>query len=250
METAITKKKGIDSLVSGYTPGKVEEKKEMTVRGENNFHQLYGSFEEFISGPCSLFADQLSDELNRSLSYQILSPSEINTFLSGMIQFENLPFYKMHAAFFISKLIQDSYEAGNNDFTIDATILSEMSHLGSHLKGKEDAPLRTTIRGDGLRYLGANSRYTKIRYEGNADLGFGASAENCKFILQGDAGSYFALNASDSIFTINGSIIDVATPHHCTFKTDNKETLERLKEIIPVHNKIIYIDKEGEHNIR
>ncbi len=240
MEIQISKGKGIDTLVSGYSPRKVEEGGEIQVVGETIFKDLledYRQFgdpsqrEKFIGKSGFVVTDHIT---------KVLSPSEIHKFLllSTTVPSEDL------FGEFIGRLIQNSYDAGYNDFTFD--IRSHEAVLGCHLKGTQENPVRLKVLGDLAARSLSGCKYVNVNHEGNlGDLSL--------------IGTWY------STFHFNGSIgkesgIDVS---NCTFYTTNRETLSQLLQHVPnetmeslrysrfVHskNKIVFISTNGEEEV-
>ncbi len=203
----IRKRKGIDSLVSGYTPGKVEEKKETCVVGECDYLKL---FKKYINTqPLYPYLKLLLSmgSYTERVKYidEILTPSEICSFV-------NLIEVHPHgcSGLFISRLIQNSYDAGYNDFSLNTQNL-KLEYLGAELCGSKNKKISLSIEGDAGYECGLNAKHIHLT-------------------LHGDAGTYLGHRAVRSIFTIHGLIqrpFGYASSG-CVFRTSNKKTLREL----------------------
>jgi len=241
VETEITRKKGIDTLVSGYSPGKVEEENEIKVADSVDYGGLfkkYKRFKEIVDFPRRP-EERWVDE--------VLSPDEINLFLQTyFIHEDNRNVTAM--GLFTSRLLQNSYLGGYNNFKISMKNIPPIDSLGTCLWGCEENPLVMTI-------------------DGNVGGSFGFKAFNCRLTVNGDV-DFLSHGMENSIITIHGEYekddLDVAPiigirlgftqiSGNCTFKSSQYSTAKKLADLAyckrEANNKVFFIHPDGREEL-
>lgn len=152
------------------------------IGGNEEAKKLENNFEELIQKYASSYDwSSAVDDFEELKSVKaVLSPLEISA-LSQALILKNIS--RSHAGIFLSRLIQNSYDSGHNDFTIMAEEPTSLDHLGYKLKGGFFKPLKITLKGYAMRY---------------------------------------AVNASYLDFTIKGDVHSHSNARHCTFTFDEK----------------------------
>ncbi|MFH1637759.1 MAG: hypothetical protein ABIB71_05025 [Candidatus Woesearchaeota archaeon] len=212
---AISLNKGKDDIFSGYSKLETpEERKESKVEGGllfEGFEELVKQYEEILAIDNWNIAKKALAKLAKIDS--ILEPDQINSFLQATVKYGDYRDYSWNTGDFITRLIQNSHEAGNNRFELNTKVLSKEIHgLGYKLKGREDNLLEIIV--------GGNTGYACC-YE----------AENIgKFYIGGNAECNCGYKAKNS-----------------TFKTPIRETLQLLKTYVPKDkgNRIYFIEPNG-----
>ncbi len=268
METQIIKKgKAIDHLVSGYSPGKIEEERSMVAEG-GKFYELAQKYVQYV------------EVFNQGREVDdILIPAEIDSFLRGteFIEVKRKQFFA-HPTF-ISKLIQNSYNAGYNDFHFSTTRSPIYSHLATGVVAKPENPCNITIEGHARSASCRSVRHVNLTVYGDAgtDLAQGAKDSNitvhgnCKsscgtqtrassFIINGNVERSCGSYSRGSTFLIGGRIFKEFTEHMAwdeipgmkargsTFKTPHLKELMTLS-LAPAGNRIIYIHPDGREEV-
>ena len=205
----IKKGKGIEGLFEGFTAGKPEEEKPIEV-AEGRFQELREKYEKFLDAKITPWNDM--DDERRKIT-DLLMPEDINKFLQITIQYEQHRQYCWRTGYFISRLVQNSYTAGHNEFILDTTALKEIDYLGSRLEGTKERPIELTIKG-------------------NAGSNFGFWSKDATFNIIGNARDYCGWGVENS-----------------TFKITNRETLKRLLNYVPKSNRVIYIHPNGAEEV-
>ncbi len=228
METAITKGKGIDTLVRGYSPNKVEEEKEMQCKGDPALQEVIEKYE------ASVFDKPKPDLHDYS---EVLTPEQIKHFAIWILQYDQVGNYSILRSSVLKKLIANSYQAGHNNFFIPKEN-STWGYVGSNLD--------------------ASGRKCKIDVSGRVH-GCGVESVNVDITVHGGV-ALFAYRTKDSVFTFNGEIVtDVRKEHrkylargarHCIFRTPHEENIEKLQHFVPWGNRIILIKGEEEEVVR
>jgi len=222
MECEIVKKKGIEGLVSEYSPKKVEEEKVLQEVGGGKFAELLEQYKQFED---PVQRERYVRETNFDFVYctkDILTPEEINTFLllSAAIETDD------PAGVFSSRLIQNSYRSGYYDFVFKVS--NQEVVLGRHLAGSRKNPLRMKVTGN----LAATSL---------------AGAEYIDVTLEGSLGDMSIWNSDSSTFFFDGPVgKNIGSgAFNCTFKTSKRQILADLIYWIPPEVKKFKVDSLG-----
>ena len=241
----------LDRILEGLNPDSVEEKKPLPVE-QSDFSDVlrqYRAFNEWKPTPEEMGPYHFLDaNLKRTAKIKIiLPPSAINALFHSIITHDH-DADKM--TFFISRLIQNSYNAGYNDFFLQ-TLDEETNYLCRNLQGTKDNPLKVTVTGNGTFHLGGESQHIFLTVYGDA-WGLGAGVRDSTFILDGDDLGYLGWHSDDSM-TSDGSLrstyvlkgkIGPSTGRfcdNCTFKVYNPDTIKKLRDI-PQTNTIILVE--------
>ncbi len=277
METAISKQKGFDNLVSGYSSGKVEEEREINVV-EDDFSRLLSRLNLLLRLPNT-----------DTKTTEALPPTEIDRFLQHASKMKELENYNELVGPFISRVVQNSYYAGHNNFHFETDILANALRTFADLKGYEDNPLKVNLKGDvGDAFcpftdciecvvdgnIGSwaynNAKHGRLELHGNAAEGLGFEAQHTTFEVHGNI-EYACFNSTkDSLITLHGStgLICASDVKDCTFylygkigltfgrdsrnstfKTTRKDNLYALQRDVGIENKLIYIHPDGREEI-
>ena len=237
----IKKGKGINDVVRGITPGRVEDERRVEVVDENEFSELMDKCFKFVDDDNYRHLYD-PDKLRASLRGYVLTPSQINYFLQATIELESCKGYAHSVCRFMRPLIQNSYDAGHNGFTLNTKDLPLIGSVGWSLKGTEDRLLMLGVEGDAGNILGLGARHACFTLNGNyVGDNLGSTAFYSTFILNvEDTGKDSGFVAGD-----------------CTFKTPNREVLSKLIDSVsrvdgdifgkrkPSYNKIIFIHPDG-----
>ncbi len=244
MNTEIRKSKGIDILVRDYSPDKVEKDNPVTIVGENIYRELMKEYRKHLSTgfqfqDCKKF---VRGEI-QGWTDAVLSPPKIDHFLQ-LTSIDRDWGYQYKVGPFIARLIQNSYNAGHNNFILSTYDLPKIRDLG-YFSGTEENPLCIQTKGDLDSYYGVDVQYASLTIEGDVDLSFG-------------------YRAKDSTFTFNGQIPmdEDIRAENCTFRTTRRDTLEILQMLAlppysftkrtarnPLGNKIIFIHEDGREEL-
>jgi len=170
---------------------------------------------------------------SKKLSYDSLSPFQMDIVLQKIIQNRNLKSDGRAAGLMMAKLLQKSYNSGYNDFAL-ATRNSFISHIGTQLKGNVESLLNLTIYGNVGHSFGINSRDSDFTINGDANLWFGFGSENCSFTVDGKTGMWCGADSKNSIYLLYGSVGPYcgSDSYNCLFKTPNEKTYKKLLEMV------------------
>ena len=230
MPTAAPIKKGggIDEILKGQTPGKLDVEKEPAVARREEFETLLLKYELALELDISPREKYLR-EMKKTVG--VLTPEEIDLFLQTTVRYENHEKYCSSTGYFISRLIQDSYDAGHNDFTLNTKGLRGLDKLCTELKGKKKNPLKVTINGNAGNCCGEDSKRSLFYIEGNAGDDCGRVSKKSVFCVSGDVGSKCGSWSKKS-----------------TFKTPNRETLGKMYKDIDdskYGGRVVFIKPDG-----
>jgi len=134
--------------------------------------------------------------------YETLKPVQIDMLLQRMIK--ETPKKHLELSVFLSKIIQNSYKKGYNNFTL-TTKETELKMIGSRLRGMQENPIQITIRGNPGTNLGWKSENCEYNIQ-SAEYSCGAESENCTYNIKGNAGYNCGANSANSTYNITGSV--------------------------------------------
>ncbi len=254
--TQVRKSKGIQDLVRGYTPGKVEEEIKPDFP-ENKLAEVVASYENILNSCEYSFTLEEQRTLRRKIKL-VLKPVLIKSFIYYAHKYSRVNGFYFATSIFINQLIRNSYQAGFNDFSLDIIYNHQRYCLG--LTGEKKRPIKLNIQGnvfyDDLRrcqnveaeihgdcdsFCGHYCRNVKIVCYGSAGYGFGERSRESRFTVFGDVVRSFAKGASDSMFEIHGSLIEdqfvpelniASRAENITFQIHNDDTLEKIIEAL------------------
>ena len=269
----------LDRILEGLNPDSVEEKKRIKVQGGNKLARVCRKYEQFykIDQHFSNIQWQLKkDRFVRNPRYrfhglrlpEVLSPVEINSFVQSKLDVELDFDTRFKSELFLSKLIQNSYAAGFQDFKL---LLDKPNwSFPWYLLGNFSNPLKMAIHGS-LSSHGYGVEGVNTTLYGNV---FRIENMQSSFLeVYGDVGFESCNNARDSTFIFHGKFIFCRgysrdLPHsnqsigsrsgRCLFKTTNRETLEDLSRYVCCGvqerqnggHKIIFIHPDGHEEVR
>jgi len=223
MQTEIQTGKGIEGLVSA---SQVEEERHIEA-SEHDLSQLHKRYVQLLDVPMwNHYCFYVPLEF-------ILTPDQINTFLQQTIPYENHPKYPDNTGRFITQLIQNSYIAGMNDFTLNTTALKELHRAVYRIKGPQTKPLKLTIIGNAGALFGFESINLLVNITGNSGSALGGHSSESTFNIQGLAGR----GCGEMAF-------------HSTFKTPNETSLQQMLKSVPDSNRVIFIHPDGTEEIK
>ena len=270
------KGRGIDDLIDKYHPNQVEEASRVLTSGKSIFVDLLEKYTKLKELP--EYSDPESwmkgESLYKKMSgiTAVLNPQELRAFLSvlNIIEEKVVP----HQGLFLTKLIQNSYDAGYNNFSLDHEDKA-IIHVGSFLRGREDNPLTMNIekaRGlfyaHGAEYINMTVEVSVFGYAerirnssltilGDAATGSGRRSFRTAFHVTGDTHGDLAEYARESSYLLDGEFktapskrwIRDSAPQQCTFKSPRPATVDTLLDYIPSGNRIVLIHADGREEI-
>ncbi|MFH1638130.1 MAG: hypothetical protein ABIB71_06915 [Candidatus Woesearchaeota archaeon] len=230
---AISLNRADEDIFSGYSKLETpEERIEHKVEGSLMFEghkDLLKKYEDFLT------LDRWSKIYRTSAKItSVLKPEQINGFLQTTIRYEYHDNYSLSTGIFITRLIQNSHDEGNNMFMLNTKVLfRDIDGIGFELKGKWDKSLEIIVEGNvGNDSFERAKNIGKLHIAGNAGDYCGRGAQNInELYIGGNARSECGKGVDD-----------------CTFKTPNMQTLQLLKETVSKGkgNKIYFIHPNKE----
>ncbi|MBS3122950.1 hypothetical protein J4434_08785 [Candidatus Woesearchaeota archaeon] len=222
---------GLDDLVRRHTARRPDEKKKIVADSSSHL-----ALKEVLEKFCLLlkldrnsffYEDRFRELRDRTITEltEVLTPAEIEVALQLICyQIENEPKNETLAKLipetvgaFITKFIQISYNAGNNNFYLNTKCYSQKIHdIGCHLNGTEERYVKVKIDGD-VQGLCKRSSYCEFEINENIvrDLqGLGFKSRKCAITING------TFPVDEGILGINIS--------ESRLKTKNEETLRQL----------------------
>ena len=136
----------------------------------------------------------------------VLNPEQINILFQLIIN-KSLA-YRVNqniTGLYLSKLIQDSYNAGHNNFYLN-TGDTQIERMGCELKGTLENVLKLKIDGNVGSTCGADSEKTMFNINGNVGDGCGLDTTNSTFGIKGNVGTWCGMKSIYSTFNIKGNV--------------------------------------------
>jgi formylmethanofuran dehydrogenase subunit C len=209
---------GLDGMF-GYTTDDVETQREITHICDPDMQRIYGECNSFLD------YDVLS-AVNSDIETVVL-PSQINEFVQNGKIFSEHENYSNIFGIYISKLVKNSYDDGNNDFVLDLENVPLFDHLFLCLKGrgtkndidiivngnvgsnfaKSSMFLQVTLNGDADDSFGFNSNYLTAHIKGNVKDYFGIVSNHMHALIEGNVGDKLG-NSFYSNFVVGGDVGD------------------------------------------
>jgi len=251
MELAM-KKKSLEDSVRGHSGGVIESEKEVEVKGESPLIKVVQNFEKFLGREIpNDIPLELDEEYFEGIPY-ILSSNELNAFLQltpYLIGHEN---YERHLGYFISKLVNNAFIAGHNNYRIDLIDLPPLDDVCLELRDRDlGYPLIVNVIGNVGSNFGWGTEKCRINFEGNANDAFCASVQNSEIYAQGNIGYSAFMEMKDSIVRIEADFQILGyNIENCIFKTANEDLLKKILDPKPGlvaggNNGVVYIKPDG-----
>jgi hypothetical protein len=136
----------------------------------------------------------------------VLEPMQIDDLLeiiksnSGLL---DLKLGLVCAGEYISRLIQISFNAGRNGFTLHTGNDIRVDDLGACLRGSRKRYLELQVYGDAGDFAGGSSRYLKMQIYGDTLLFTGVGADHSEFYICGKAGNHCGYRSTDSQYSVS-----------------------------------------------
>ena len=244
------KGKGLDDVIGRLVP----EVPDTLLRQPSGSDPVLETFRSFLQ----LNDDQeVLDILLKAQVTYALDPARIDAYFQQFLVYEAESNWDIVTGLFTSKLIQDSYLHGHNNFKLTTRMNTNESLLmGSYLRGTKEKPINITIDGDRHEMFGSNSHYVHSIIQGSVGGQCGEESKNCSYEIDEKWGCNLGREAVESIFYLKAA--PARTVHQmpdcrcglhaqkCTFTTSDKDALEQLKHV-PRGNRIIYLKEEIVH---
>ena len=178
--------------------------------------EAYQKYQDYIK---RVLYHKDSPVVRPSLHSLILSPEEINSFVhiitgeyleeflyfNSILEIEKLDDRVNEATgHFISRLVQVSYEKGNNDFKISIDRFN-IDYLLNELSGTEDRPIKAEIIGNVGRKFCSDSDFVNIRLIGDSEGGCYNNTEYSELEEIGNTEECFGFCCENSILKITGN---------------------------------------------
>lgn len=229
--------------------------------------QAFGRYEHFLDSECRDLGNSgmnvdINLNVNEVLGYKtpidfVLRPGEIDEFLqrAGDFNFGQC-LYSEKTAAYLTKLIQNSFRAGNNHFHLH--IPDKSGSLGYKQKALDFI---------GFRLRGTPSQNIIVDVYGSLGSHCFTGSVNCSAFLEGSVQDNFARWARDGVFSVKGDTGDTAGhssgcryyfygkvksgfeyAKNNEFTAYSEQALETLKKCVPAGNSIWHVPGIG-HDI-
>ncbi|MBW3015905.1 hypothetical protein KY330_05780 [Candidatus Woesearchaeota archaeon] len=174
----------------GKRPELVEEVKIELDEAVEEAYKIYDKLDKRKLNPIADYNDVV-------FGVPTLSPAQIQLFLNKI---ESVWDYRhCITSYFLSELMQKSYESGFDDFALDIKYPFLRAFMESIT-----VPLSAKIYGD-LFALGNKCNGVKVEMYGNVSNGVGSKCTDSKFVVHGDI-AYCGLDSKNCTYYIDGNV--------------------------------------------
>lgn len=192
---------GIDQLVEGYTPAKIENERNIEVVGADSIGAALKKYQHLLT-IIDYFERKEVAQILKETTPELFTSEEINTLLPGTAEFQDYLGYSWYTAMFINQLLKNSYQQGNTQFNLEVRNLPALEGLGHSLIGTEEKPISLTIHGDVGNYCGKYAQHSNFNLNGNAGDYCGESAQYACFNIEESTENSCGEQSRHSIFKI------------------------------------------------
>jgi hypothetical protein len=197
----VTIKRQSDSSLDelfGYDASDVEN--EGKVQSSNNvIVPVLSDFEKYLG--------LHHDKFVKASTQHILLPLEINQFLQLTLCFSNQKNYFHRAGWFLSQLIQNSYDVGHNDFILDYKDgPKKIDQLGRKIIATKERPCTLYCNGNAGYYFGERSQYLTAIVKGLLGPRIGNFSQNLTLTVNGNISFVDKKMSSDFTAYVSGRI--------------------------------------------
>jgi hypothetical protein len=187
----------------GYTASDVETTSTIEVVG--NHENIGLALKEYEQFSYDHFLPFFTLKPIKKYSNLVLTPAEMSVFINEIEKFQKEENYSLSANLFVNRLIQNSYDAGNNDFNLYVEDLPNASIL-KKLKATEDNPLKIRLNGSVGDFVARESNYLDLTIDGRVGDYFADNSNNLIASITGDVGKHFGSNSHNIKTKINGNV--------------------------------------------
>lgn len=216
MKTAMKFKQpaGIDAIVEEYKGGAVDVRRDAVVKGNPVIEDVLSCFKKILSQP--EYSSQRVEPLEayHDINF-VLTPQEIKVAAFACFDYFLKNLEKEGASKktggLITKLIQNSYDAGYNGFTINTTFMlgdhdGSLLGLGAYLQGKKENSLKIIVEGDADSYAFWRSAFIKAHIKGSVGMCSANGSTDISLYVDKDVRSHSFQRVSNSKAFIKGNV--------------------------------------------
>ena len=251
--------------------GELDNIKSLDIK-DSNIGKVLKDYEEVLKERCEIdFKVSIDDIPFAYHTYKgsfwintVLSPKEITILTTIMhVNYEDHENFNPNTGFFLTNLIQNSYNEGFNNFYFE---MNNSNFLGTSIKGSEENPIVMSM---GSNYkeqvglcakhstfnikenhgasLGSDARHSTFNIEKNHGFHVGEQANNCTFNIKENHGERVAEYSKNSTIYLKENHGKGVGEHaeNCIFKSPDKKTLNSIIAN-PEYNHFNLIQPDGE----
>ena len=252
MNELALKKKSLEESLSSHTSGVIESERRVEVVGENVLVEVLENFEKFLERDIPEDVPfELDEKYFQGIPY-VLSNHELNAFLQATPHLKDNEDYKRYLGYFISKLVDNAFIAGHNNYRIDLVDLPPLDEVCLELRDRDlGYPLVVNVVGNVGSDFAWGAEKCRINFEGNANHYFCANVKDSEIYARGNIGSSAFVEMERSIVRIEGDFQAFGySMSGNVFKTADEDLLKKL--LIPrygiklgTNNKVVFIKSDG-----
>ncbi len=192
-----------------------------------------------------LTKQKLNSDTWHSILGTVLSPKEITILSTIMhINYEDHENFNPNTGFFLTNLIQNSYNGGFNNFYFE---INNLNYLGTTIKGSEKNPIVISMESNYKEKVGSHARHSTFNIKENHGASLGSEARHSTFNIEKNHGFYVGDHADNCTFNIKENHGKGVGEHaeNCIFKSPDKKTLNSIIAN-PEYNHFNLIQPDGE----
>ena len=247
-------KQTLDTLVNPFGDLKSESPDNINKANVETDPALEHALKTYFSMSFPRTSDVFKEDLPEKVMNDYISPLELNVLTPMQIslfvqrlkkQATGWQYFHELTGYFISRLIQDSYENGHNNFVLNVGD-SEIYNL-IRLQGTEENPLKLKIVGDAGSWFGYQSKHCEYDIDGDVGENCGNESRNSIYRIKGNINTDSAEFARECIFEIEGKPLFqgksqgwAGSAKDCKFITSNCETAKMIAKTLEDGNELVY----------
>lgn len=249
----------LERLINDYRPGKIVRRKKLDCdafdmgplfrKYESSFSNANVLIPQYSYEPISIYS--ILNDVD-----DVLTPEEIDAFFCATSVYCDSRYYYDMTGLFLSKLLQNSYDAGNNDFNLNTKAISlSINNVARGIRGKLEEAVRIYITGSAGNMLGSDSTRISVKVSEDVHDQCGCNSIQSFFEIKGDSGWSTGSMSKGSVFNVKGVISNdsadgaigsafiigegitnyfASKSESCEFMTPRQEVLRQLIDSIPV----------------
>jgi hypothetical protein len=191
---------GLDQMF-GYSASDVESTQRVEVLGSGNLPKALSEYESCLDRNNDIVLRREEEIIVQA----VLDPNEISQFLLATKVYEKRKKYQIITGEFIGKLVQNSYNYGNNNFYFDLS-LNNFVRFCYTLKGYRDELINLEVKGNTKTLFCNHAKYLNTKVDGNVDDSSFQNTRDSIITVTGNCGHHFGDNSKDLTAFVVGNV--------------------------------------------
>jgi len=137
---------------------------------------------------------------------EVFTPQELDFFLQELASYQNAKTYAPASGAVLTRLIENSYNAGNSSFELNTGSCGSINNLLRNFRTQRKKPLHMEINGNIGTGLGSHAEKVHFTVRGDAGEELGRSSYECSFTVAGTTGDDCGERSTASDFSLQGNV--------------------------------------------